>query len=512
MRAPRPLLTLALLAALCVGARTSAAGGAFLREGGDVKITGHRMALAITSDSTTLWDQLTFEGDTTALAWVLPVKAPYEVGLSAEAVFRALDGATPLQIDSPRALCDVPPTCDGSPTPGAQEILQTSYGFERPSTRVIGPYELVHLGPEDPSALTAWLGEHGYAVPDEIAPVIAAYLAEGYGFLGVRLLLAHGPDATRPLRVSGAGVAPVVPLRMLAAGAAEVIPLDLWVIAEQPSVPMGVDTFTIAADDLTWSWDAQSSDFPALLAQRFADSGGLAWNVQPDQAVNAGYLAAQADGWMRGHPERDYAGDRDSRNGSATDLALLEAPCARGRYCWLTRMRAELTPAALAADPTIAASDEPFKSSLLETTATTGTLPCPTPAPCPPPGAASGGVFTFDDGDGGCGCALHTRHATWPWAAFAALAWLASRRRGAGLGAAPASRRTTRSRLTASCTAPPRPRPALEPEPAEHRLGHRRSGATGGGMARCSSSPIMEAADDRVEARLAALYLSALIA
>src|SRR3712207_7575453 len=42
----------------------------------------------------------------------------------------------------------------------------------------VGPYETVTLHANVPNALPDWLTTHGYAIDDDIAPILAAYAAD----------------------------------------------------------------------------------------------------------------------------------------------------------------------------------------------------------------------------------------------------------------------------------------------------------------------------------------------
>ena len=86
------------------------------------------------------------------------------------------------------------------------------------SQSVIGPYETVTLESSDPSALDSWLTVNGYAIPDSVRPTIAAYVAEGFDFIALRLAPGQGVQAMQPVRVVTQGADPTLPLRMVAAG------------------------------------------------------------------------------------------------------------------------------------------------------------------------------------------------------------------------------------------------------------------------------------------------------
>jgi hypothetical protein len=100
-----------------------------------------------------------------------------------------------------------------------------------------GPYETVVLSSEDPAALTQWLDEHDYTIPEEIEPVIEQYVEEGFDFVALRLAPGAGIQQMRPVRVVMQGAVPVLPLRMVAAGSGARTAITLFVIGEGRYTP-----------------------------------------------------------------------------------------------------------------------------------------------------------------------------------------------------------------------------------------------------------------------------------
>ncbi len=111
---------LGLLSVAATGGDAKACGGCFHgpSQNGDV-ITDHRMIFRVSQTETTLYDEIEYQGNPQSFAWVLPIKGPVTVGLSADIVFSALDQATQTTINSP----NLPPCpscgCFNGPTAGA---------------------------------------------------------------------------------------------------------------------------------------------------------------------------------------------------------------------------------------------------------------------------------------------------------------------------------------------------------------------------------------------------------
>jgi hypothetical protein len=64
-------------------------------------VDAHRMVLAISPTSMTLWDQIVYGGEPSELAWVLPVSSEAQVELADNAFFEALTRETMITMQAP---------------------------------------------------------------------------------------------------------------------------------------------------------------------------------------------------------------------------------------------------------------------------------------------------------------------------------------------------------------------------------------------------------------------------
>ena len=216
------LLAVATLGLALIPAEdASACGGCFVQQTENTQVSGHRMVLSVSQAETTLWDQITYQGDPSEFAWVLPIRGQVEIGLSSDALFAALEGATQVSVYSPQINCQ-PSTCNdgsfGATGSSGSGGGSEGGGVEIIAQEVVGPYETVQLSSSDPAALNQWLTDHGYAVPADVQPVITDYVNEGFGFLALRLVPGQGIDSMKPVRITSPGATPELPLRMVAAG------------------------------------------------------------------------------------------------------------------------------------------------------------------------------------------------------------------------------------------------------------------------------------------------------
>jgi hypothetical protein len=419
--------TVALLTATAQDAR--ACGGCFHEpsptQSGTV-VTDHRMIFAVSPQKTTLYDQVKYSGAPSSFAWVLPIHGPVTVGLSADVLFGALDQATQTTILAPQLPPCPPPPFAGGGFPGGG-----GGGFAVPanappppvtvlSQAVVGPYETVQLQSTSANALGAWLSANGYTIPSSVQPVIAAYVAEGFDFLAMRLLPGKGVQAMRPVSVTSTGAGLSLPLRMVAAGTGATVGITLWVVSSGRYDPQNFPTFTVSASDLFWDWSpsVNSSNYTTVRAQKEAALKNAAWQIESSldissyQVENA-VLQGPADAAYLAVPALDggSGGGKTADQVRQDDLATVFP--AAGTSVRITRMRADLSQAALANDLVLqASSDQSVMSNLYQVTqsvnapACPGSIApmCPQPGPSCPGGGGSGGtLLPFGSGGSGSG-------------------------------------------------------------------------------------------------------------
>jgi hypothetical protein len=312
-----------------------ACGGCFVpppqSPGKESVVTAHRMVLSISPEQTILWDQIQYSGAPDEFAWVLPVKPGARVEVGSDAWFDVLDAATSTQVYAPDLECQsggffcgvatVPATPLGCGDGGVG--LEEGAGTLVPPVTVVshgsaGPYETVILSSDVPGTLPTWLEDHGYTIPDDIHPLIDAYVAEGFDFVALRLLPAAGIQQMRPVRVVQSGAVTTLPLRMVAAGTGAFTEITLFVLGEGRYTAQGFPEVSILQDMLSWDFATSSSNFSVLrktaLSLRegnafyvpFAEKGALfreIHNVVADQPMRF----STGNGWTFGTIAETYA-------------------------------------------------------------------------------------------------------------------------------------------------------------------------------------------------------------
>jgi hypothetical protein len=283
------------VAAATIGARDAhACGGCFGPHGPGTQVTAHRMAFAASPTRTILWDQIQYSGAPSSFAWVLPIRDRVDVGVSTSAFLQALDDATrpvitpPPQPDcSPQRFCEVDHAGSGG-------VIATKMGSDVWTRNVVGPYETTQLSSTDATALRTWLSDHGYEIPPTMIPVIDAYVAEGFGFLAIKLVPNVGVEAMVPVRIAFDGSSVELPLRMIAAGIGAFVGIDLFVLGDGRWEVANFPNVEIPTADLVWDFEAKRSNFLALERGAF-DSTPTAWITETSDAIDLATTSASDD-------------------------------------------------------------------------------------------------------------------------------------------------------------------------------------------------------------------------
>jgi hypothetical protein len=296
------LLGIVTCAVLASGEREAqACGGCFHPESTPQKpltestvVSDHRMVFALSSKQTILWDQIKYSGNPSEFAWVLPVRQGTTIDLSHDEWIQALDLTTQPKIIQPQARpfggfsgggddygsggggcgCGFMSSADSLASAGSDRTADGGAAPPAPppvqviAQEVVGPYETVTVRSDKPKALEDWLHAHGYAVPDAIQPIIAAYTAEKLDFIALRLRPGQGVSAMRPVRIVSPGADPTLPLRMVAAGIGANVAITLYVISEGRYRPSNFPEGQI--DDTKLLWDTATSRSRTAARPRWA--------------------------------------------------------------------------------------------------------------------------------------------------------------------------------------------------------------------------------------------------
>jgi hypothetical protein len=442
----------ALVASLAAERDAAACGGCFHPPAQTLSdITDERMLLSVSPTQSTLYDQIQYSGNPTSFAWVLPIHGTVTVGLSADVLFGSIDTLTQTTINQPAGNCpSPPPEClgggSGSGGGGFAGALAadggTAPGVIVTQQQNVGPYETVQLHSTDPNALNNWLTQNGFSIPADVTPVIDAYQAEGFDFLAMKLLPDQGVQAMRPVRVTTSGASVTLPLRMASVGTGATVGITIWVVSDGRYEPQNFPFFHIDDNLLVWDFSTSSSNYTTLRAQNEASLGGKGWEIESSIDLNEQLITSVVEsggiyygGGFSGAPPVDATGtylpvgsdDGGDDGGDAgpyesadqvrsDDLAALFAGMA-GPSVRVTRMRSDISHAAMTADFVLQASQDQSELSNVRNVTQYVNLQCPIYQNCnvvgsgtPQQSAAS--IETNGMGVGGGGCVTSSRRAT----------------------------------------------------------------------------------------------------
>lgn len=393
--------TLTLTLAFAPLRDAEACGGCFHVPAENTEVASHRMVLSVSQAQSTLYDQIAYSGVPSSFAWVLPVKGTVTIGLSSDALFAELDQLTQVTVSAPNLPC---PSCNASSgfSAGASGS-STGTGVTVVAQMVVGPYETVQLSSADPTALTAWLTMHGYAIPTDVKPIIAAYVGEGFDFLALKLVPGMSVTAMKPVRVTTPGASPVLPLRMVAAGAGVTVPITLFVVGEGRYEPANLPWFTVDASKLVWDFATNSSNYKKLRQDGFTASAGKAWLIESAQPTSEPQITSDITQLVTIDPM--HSGYADSMGNGAPkaaqdDLATLFGGI-NASSLWITRLLAELPRTSLSTDLTLgAAASQMSVPNALAAAKYINAPPCPCGTAT---GTGSGTGGTSGDGTTGVG-------------------------------------------------------------------------------------------------------------
>jgi hypothetical protein len=421
-------LGLGVLSIAALPRSAQACGGCFQppapTQNGDV-ITDEKMIFRVTPQATTLYDEIEYSGNPQSFGWVLPIHGQVTVGLSSDIMFQAFEQATATTIVAPTLPACPSCQCANAPTAnggfgGGSSSGGSAGGVTVISQQTVGPYDTVQLQSTNPNALNDWLSANGYVVPSGFQPTIAAYVAEGFDFLALKLAPGQGVAAMRPVRVTTPGAGLSLPLRMVAAGTGATVGVTIWVVADGRYEPANMKSFTIDPAQLVWDWNTNESNYTTVRQATEQSYNFAAWQIESSIQISP-YQVEQPI--LQQSSDQNYL-PADAGNGASLTADQVEQQDLMTMFpdsqseVWVTRMRSDLAHAALANDLVVQASaNQTPLSNYYQVEKSINAPSCPaTPTNCPPcgpggspgPFGSSGGLFGdtgSTSGSGGSGCA-----------------------------------------------------------------------------------------------------------
>jgi len=295
----------ALAATTFVTPDADACGGCFIVPTENTVVTGHRMAVSISPDRSILWDQIQYSGNASDFSWVLPVKQGAVIEVASDAFFDVLEAATQASVSPPPEGCAQTNANNSGLGCGADDAVAfdgsrsesgANGGVQVVHEGTVGPYETVTLRATEPNALRDWLDDNGYALPDDVAPIVDAYVEEEFDFIALKLSPNQGVQQMQPVRIVSPGSSVALPLRMVAAGAGATVDLVLYVIGEGRYEARDYDNVAIDPGLVTWDFRSDTTDYSEQRLRALEGNEGRTWLTAYSRT---GTLLSQAGGGLQ---------------------------------------------------------------------------------------------------------------------------------------------------------------------------------------------------------------------
>ena len=278
--------TLALLGAVGLGAPGEAhACGGFFCSTSPVDQAGETVVYALEADGTlTMSVRIEYSGEDDDFAWLLPVPAPPELSIGADALFDELEAATqPIFVaeNETRGRCQRHPRCVSEVTCGGVSDYSCGYSgggwageyvdaatasdagpardVARPpdelgvtifSEGTVGPYDTVVLGAATAAEVLTWLETHGYDIPETSGPLLETYAAQGHVFVALRLATNGISRTLQPLTMRMAVDEACLPLRLTAIAAVPDMPIRAFFLGSERVISTNFNTAEVDTHDL----------------------------------------------------------------------------------------------------------------------------------------------------------------------------------------------------------------------------------------------------------------------
>ena len=267
----------------------------------------------------------------------------------------------------------------------------------------VGPYATVQLHSTDSSALDSWLAQNGFNIPADVVPVINQYVAEGFDFLAMKLLPNQGVQSMRPVRVTTPGGSLSLPLRMASVGTGATVGITIWVVSDGRYEPQNFPFFHIEDSALVWDFKASLSNYTTLRAQQEAALSGKGWEIESSLTLNqqlitnvilsgGQYYGARGGGGFGPNiapadPALDYLPVGSADAGADAEYQSADAGARRrhrgalrghpGSNVRVTRMRSDISHAAMTKDFVLQASADQSELSNVRNVTQSVNLVCP---------------------------------------------------------------------------------------------------------------------------------------
>ena len=228
--------------------------------------------------------EISYAGDPGAFSWIVPVpETPSEMDVAPASALRLLDQATAPIIIPPPTTCNSASNrvfdSGTAPAPEAAADAGGGGGVVVEDLPAVGPYDPEVVSSDDPQALIDWLEDNDYLITDEMKPFIAEYSADGFKFLGVKLLPDAGVSDISPLRFTcpSPDGTPLIPLKLTAVASEPEMGILVWVAGQERFAPVNYRQVKVDSDQVQFDPRLGQSNYYALASWLIDEEGGKAF-------------------------------------------------------------------------------------------------------------------------------------------------------------------------------------------------------------------------------------------
>ncbi len=314
MACVRPVPFLVCIVVASIGARAAhACGGFFCNQGspsGPLPIAqaAENVLFVMDTDAQGVHRveahiQIAYTGPATSFSWIVPVTTVPTVDVGWDILFDRIE--LPSR-PSFQLMTVVDGTCKGGgggggPGCGAANSAagggsaNGGPGSQPPVVEVLsqgsaGPYDYVVVRSENAATLRTWLTTNGYFVSDDSAQIVDDYVAGGYSFVAVRLMVGQDTSAIRPIVLRMQSSEACLPLKLTAIASTPELRINVWVLARARAIPINYVEIGINLAKIDWFNGGRNYD--QLVQQAANEAQGNAFVVEYAQP------SAAAVGWM----------------------------------------------------------------------------------------------------------------------------------------------------------------------------------------------------------------------
>lgn len=294
-----PCLAVVALAGAQAWAPLAAASGAFFAPPDAlIRQVGEQVLFVDDGDgTTTAVFQMEYVGDAPESAWLLPVAGmPTALTVTDSVPFDRLARVTAprfhLEIreegtcKSTDGIAVIDPETGLVPRPIHQENDEVVVSVAGSGVADALEWTVISVDPaaaDRAGAAIEWLVAAGFEVPEQAAPLLEPYLANGMHLLALRLQHESGAGVTRPVQISYPGP-PTLPIRLSALAGSEDMRVLVYVLGSTQAVPLSYPSLELNLAKLDWFEPAL--DYPDLVSSAVREAGGRGFVTELSQPTH----------------------------------------------------------------------------------------------------------------------------------------------------------------------------------------------------------------------------------